>query len=145
VIVVAGMSLFALAALTLRELVGSVAVLRSGGAEEEQDIVNPYIVMGFSVAGLFFDFVSLWAFRRSHRRHRSGGDMNMWSALLHVLADLLRSVTTLALSFAILLWQHDSVVLDAWASLLVGATVLVGVAAGLARWLRALARCALPH
>mmetsp|Transcript_96049 Transcript_96049/g.268854 ORF Transcript_96049/g.268854 Transcript_96049/m.268854 type:complete len:267 (+) Transcript_96049:90-890(+) len=136
---VGAVSLLTLAFFTLRELLESISILRAGSGEGEADEVDPYIVMGFAIGGLIFDLISLYAFRRSHKKNMSGREMNMWTALMHVGADFLRSITTLALSFAILLRRRESARLDASASLFVGATILSGAAVGIASWCKALA------
>lgn len=137
-LVVGAVSLLALTALTVNELVESIRILEEGGHGGEQ--VHPWIVMAFALAGLVFDGVSLAAFRRSHKKNRSGRELNMWTALLHVGADVLRSTTTLCLSIAILIHGEDSVSMDAWASLGVGSTILVGAAGGIVGWIRSLAK-----
>jgi len=105
------------------------------GSDEED--VNPYIVMAFAVVGLVSDVASLFAFWRSARK--SGEEsLNMCTALLHVGADCLRSMTTLVMSLLILLGGMDGACTDASASLIVGATILSGAAGGFWSWARKL-------
>jgi hypothetical protein len=105
------------------------------GSDEED--VNPYIVMAFAVVGLVSDLASLFAFWRSARK--SGEEsLNMCTALLHVGADCLRSITTLVMSLLILLGGMDGTCTDASASLIVGATILSGAAGGFWSWARKL-------
>lgn len=99
------------------------------------DGVNPYIVLGFAVAGIVFDIISLWSFRRSKKKTGGNREMNMMTALLHVGADFLRSSATLVMSLMVIVWHVDGECADATASLAVGATILLGAAKGYASWL----------
>jgi len=137
---VGGLSLVTLIYFTLDALRESVDAISPGGGDSEDEDVNAWIIFAFALGGLLFDAVSLYAFRRSHRKTRSGREMNMWTALLHVGADFLRSATTLVSSMMILLLGYDGVAVDAWASLLVGATILLGAGFGLAGWTRKFAQ-----
>jgi len=92
----------------------------------KQPDVNPHIVLAFALWGVVFDVASMVAFARN--KSRIGEDMNLWTPLMHVGADFLRSMTTLLCSLAILVFETDGVRTDAWASLCVGATILAGSA-----------------
>ncbi|CAE7733313.1 unnamed protein product [Symbiodinium pilosum] len=62
--------------------------------------------------------------------------MNMRSALLHVGADLVRSMVTVAEGCLVIFFHADGRSTDAYASLIVSLTVLVGAAAGMVSWTR---------
>merc|ERR1712066_853311 len=104
----------------------------------EGDDVNGYITLGFAVGGVIFDLACLLAFHSSNKKTGSGKHVNMFSALLHVSADFLRSTSTFVMSLLILTTDFDSTCLDAYTSLLIGTTILLGAMAGVFRWLQLL-------
>jgi len=138
-IFVGGASMAVLLYFTLVAMAESLATIRqSDGSDEES--VNAYIVFAFAMGGLLFDVISLYVFYRGHKKHKSGHEMNIWTAVMHVSADLLRSSTTLVLSLSIMCLSYSSAMLDAWASLLVGSTILLGGLGGLFGWTRNVAK-----
>ena len=70
----------------------------------------------------------------------SSSQLNMCSAFLHVLADCLRSATTLCEAILIGVYDFDSERTDAIASLVVSATILVGCAVAAVLWVRSAVR-----
>ena len=70
----------------------------------------------------------------------AGSRLNMCSAFLHVLADCMRSSTTLTEAVLIGWYGFDSERTDAIASLVVSATILLGCAAGAIIWVKSAIR-----
>jgi len=97
------------------------------GISSDDDDVNDYIVFGFSVAGLLFDLLGLAALLKGRKEEKSTriGDLNLYSAGLHVFADLMRSITTLIESLLIWCFNSESTMTDAWAALIVSALILI--------------------
>merc|ERR1712014_330977 len=110
----------------------------SAGEALEGDDVNGYITLGFAVGGVIFDLACLLAFHSSNKKTGSGKHVNMFSALLHVGADFLRSSSTFVMSLLILCTDYDSGCLDAYTSLLIGASILCGAAVGFFKWAKML-------
>lgn len=105
----------------LREAISSLY-----GSGEDEDDVNPWIVFAFAVWGLLFDCCAMYAFVRNQRRTATS-EVNMVSALSHVAADFARSTTTLVESVIIFANPSlSSANIDAWAAILVSATILLG-------------------
>jgi len=123
-----------------RESFETVQLCRSAGPMEGGDDVNGYITLGFALGGVVFDLACLAAFYSSNKKTGSGRHVNMFSALLHVAADFLRSSSTLIMSMLILCTSFDSTCMDAYTSLFIGATILLGAMAGVFRWLKLLAK-----
>jgi len=122
----------------LKESVHTVDLCRNPQdrtVEEGGESVNGWIVLGFAVGGIVFDLISLWAFARSHRKSGSGRQMNMWTALLHVGADLMRSTSTFVMSMLILVGGFEGGCVDAYVSLIIGITILFGAGTGFLNWL----------
>lgn len=123
----------------MRESAGTIEVCQGKAvAEEEADDVNGWITMAFASGGLAFDIACMAEFHRSNRKQQSVKQVNMFSAFLHVGADLLRSSSTLIMSLLILLTTHDSTCLDAYTSLIIGVSILCGAAVGFWKWLKML-------
>jgi len=164
----AGVSYTILMSFTIKFMVDGAAAIKDS---DDDDSVNGYIVMGFAVGGLVFDFASLIVFRTygehtgiledveeaheeveeeepvegvgvvaAHSRlNPCGINANMCAALLHIISDLLRSVTTLIESIVILLAPSiNSAQADGVSTLIVCSIILVGVLAAMATWIRAL-------
>merc|ERR1719230_157244 len=123
-----------------RESFETVQLCRSAGPMEGGDDVNGYITLGFALGGVVFDLACLLAFHSSNKKTGSGRHVNMFSALLHVSADFLRSTSTFVMSLLILTTDFDSTCLDAWTSLFIGATIVCGALTGVYNWLRLLAK-----
>jgi len=128
--------------LALQESWDTVQVCRgkkeAGG---EEDDVNGWITLAFAVGGIAFDIVCMVEFHKGNQRTGSARSVNMFSALLHVGADFLRSTSTMVMSLVILLAHVDSGCVDAYTSILIGVTILVGAAVGFFRWVKLLAVC----
>ena len=80
------------------EAAHSAGLLHDEAATEEEE-VDPYIVLAFAALGILFDVLSLLSYKVWHAdagtaERGASGDINMLTALLHVLSDLLRSTTT---------------------------------------------------
>ena len=162
-LVTSGLSILVLAAITAWGLSGAVSDLRR---RHPPDRVNAEIVLILGIFGLVFDAATLLAFRAwggtdedeeegielvgTGEEHdfedieRTAEDMNMCSAFSHVAADTIRSVTSVSLGLLIMLRPDlNGAKWDAYATLIVTATVLLGsvhlamdwcrVARGLAR------------
>ena len=162
-LVTSGLSILVLAAITAWGLSGAVSDLRR---RHPPDRVNAEIVLILGIFGLVFDAATLLAFRAwgSTEEDEEPGielvgtgeeddfedvektaeDMNMCSAFSHVAADTIRSVTSVSLGLLIMLRPDlNGAKWDAYATLIVTATVLLGsvhlavdwcrVARGLAR------------
>jgi Co/Zn/Cd efflux system component len=117
--------------------------LHDGSSACEWTGVDPRIVCCFALFGLLFDLGSLWAFKHWGQKmsHLVGVDvaegeeaaqkkteqLNMSSALLHVLSDCMRSTTTLIESILIFVYPNTpSYIFDGWATLLVTASIMCG-------------------
>ena len=162
-LVTSGLSILVLAAITAWGLSGAVSDLRR---RHPPDRVNAEIVLILGIFGLVFDAATLLAFRAwggteednetgielvgTGEEHdfedieKTAEDMNMCSAFSHVAADTIRSVTSVSLGLLIMLRPDlNGAKWDAYATLVVTATVLLGsvhlavdwcrVARGLAR------------
>merc|ERR1712228_488280 len=99
--------------------------------EDVDDDVNGWITLSFALACMI-------EFYKSGKRSEAARSVNMFSALLHVGADFLRSSSTLVMSFLILGTNFDSGCLDAYTSVLIGATILGGAAVGFFKWVKML-------
>jgi hypothetical protein len=107
--------------------------------EGEEDDVNGWITLAFAIGGVAFDVMCMIEFHKSNQRTGSARSVNMFSALLHVGADFLRSTSTLVMSLLILLAHVDSGCVDAYTSVLIGVTILLGAAVGFFKWVKLLA------
>jgi len=111
----------------------SINILTSEG--EDGDDVNAYIVFGFALGGLLFDMIGLLALGEGKKEKSTGAaDLNLHSAGMHVLADLMRSTTTLVESILIWIGQVDSATTDATAALIVSALILIPCAEMIREW-----------
>eukprot|EP00931_Biecheleriopsis_adriatica_P027269 TRINITY_DN16426_c0_g1_i1.p1 TRINITY_DN16426_c0_g1~~TRINITY_DN16426_c0_g1_i1.p1 ORF type:complete len:355 (+),score=71.50 TRINITY_DN16426_c0_g1_i1:57-1067(+) len=118
---------------------GTVQICRGQATSDgSDDDVNGWIVLGFALGGVVFDLLSLWAFHRSNKKTGEGRHLNMFTALLHVGADFLRSTSTTVMSLLILTDAFDSTCLDAYTSLCIGATIIIGGLFGVFNWLKLL-------
>lgn len=154
-LIASGSSFFVLLGLTIYVLTEGVARVQADH-DPDGDDVNVYIVFGFAVAGILFDILSLVPFilnklkpgRSSARgskvilieghglEHGDSSHVNMCSALLHILSDLMRSITTLVASLLIWFGSFDGRVIDGWAAIIVSAIIIAGILGALVYWLR---------
>ena len=81
-------------------------------------------------------FLEFQSFSPFLRRTGSGRSVNIFSAFLHVSADFLRSSATLVMSLIILFGQVDSTCIDAYSSIFIGVTIVVGAFVGFFKWLK---------
>jgi Co/Zn/Cd efflux system component len=107
-------------------------------AEGDEDDVNGWITLAFAIGGVGFDIACIVEFYRSNRKVQSAKQVNMFSALLHVGADFLRSISTTAMSLLILLAHVDSGCADAYTSIIIGVSILCGAAVGFFKWVKLL-------
>jgi len=106
-----------------------------GGEEEE---VNGWITLVFALGGIGFDIACIVEFYKSNQKTGSIKQVNMFSAFLHVGADALRSTSMLVMSLLILIARWDSTCLDAYTSIIIGATIIAGAFACFFKWLKML-------
>ena len=127
--------------------------------------MNAYIVLGFALGGLVFDFISLYAYFKfsdeenikegEHPHHHHIGDdplrhvhnsdpghekthnVNMLSALMHIGSDLMRSTTTFVEGIILLnITGIDSVRVDGWCALIVCSLIAFGAIWSVLVWMR---------
>jgi len=96
----------------------------SAGDNDDED-VNPYIVLGFAVWCVSFDSISLYTMAKMHFR-KERPQINMLAAAAHTSADLARSLTTSIESILIMFFGFDSVSTDAWSCLVVSSIIFAG-------------------
>jgi len=113
-------------------------------SDDDGDDVNGWITLAFGVGGVVFDIASLVAFYISDKKQGEVRAVNMFTALLHVGADFLRSTSTVVMSLLILVGGFDSTCLDAYTSLLIGASIVAGASVGIVSWIKLLVRYLLP-
>jgi len=114
------------------------AIGKFNGAGDDDD-VNPYIVLGFSLWCMCFDFFVLTAFFQNQRKTKGNASVpiNMLAACAHVAADFSRSVTTLVESMLIMLFEFDGTTTDAWACVVVSSFILLGTLLPIWKWWKA--------
>jgi Co/Zn/Cd efflux system component len=140
VVVACSLSMLALfTILAMQESWDTVQVCRGKKeAEGEEDDVNGWITLGFALGGVAFDIACIVEFYISNKKVQSAKHVNMFSALLHVGADFLRSTSTTVMSLLILLAHVDSGCADAYTSVIIGVSILCGAAVGFFKWVRLL-------
>jgi len=88
--------------------------------------VNFYVVFAFALIGLIFDLLGLYVLVQGRKeKSTNSGDLNLQAAAIHVIADLMRSTTTLVESILIWFFNFDSTTTDAWAALIVSALIVL--------------------
>jgi Co/Zn/Cd efflux system component len=135
-VLVAAVSLSVLIFFTLDLFMESLATVQHPDDGSDDDDVNAYIILAFSVWGILFDTISVFAFMRNRASSEDATEMNIWSAFMHVAADFLRSLTTFVASIIILTLDVDGKMVDAWASLVVAGIILLGAAGGVIACIR---------
>ena len=134
-LIATALSIFVLLGITGYVIYDSCTILLSD--ESDEDDVNAYIVFGFGAAGLLFDLVGLCALGQGKKeKSTSAGDLNLYSAGRHVLADLMRSTTTTIESILIWFYDFDGTTTDAWAALIVSGLILLPCAKMIQEWLK---------
>lgn len=137
------LSIVVLCGITAWGLAGSLEILLQKGSVP--DTLEPVLVVIFGVLGLAVDVVAMAAFKvwgfqleESHTSEtESSSFVNMCSAFAHVLADSIRSITSVILGLVVI--YDDSVngsVCDAIATLVVASTIIVGTVPLVAKWFR---------
>lgn len=143
-LVIVFFSLGLLTSFTVSAMIGSVGIESQCQAkgqfpmEEGSDDVNGWITFSFAMANGAFDLVCMTMFYQSSKNSATGRSVNMLSALLHVGADFLRALSTLVMSLLIFGTDFDSTCLDAYTSILIGATILAGATVGFFKWAKML-------
>ena len=66
----------------------------------------------------------------------SAGDLNLYSAGMNVIADLMRSTTTIVESILIWFFNFKSTTTDAWAALIVSGLILLPCAEMIREWVK---------
>jgi divalent metal cation (Fe/Co/Zn/Cd) transporter len=123
----------------MQESWGTVRVCQGWDTNEgDEDDVNGYITLGFALGGVVFDALCLWAFYESNKKNGEARHVNMFTALLHVSADCLRSTSTTVMSILILWAGVDSSCADAYTSILIGVTIIGGGCVGIFNWVKLL-------
>jgi len=118
------LSVIILLGITSIVLYRSCSILFYGADDDEE--VNYYIVFGFAVVGLIFDCIGLRALVKAKREKSTNcGDLNLNAAGTHVIADLMRSMTTMIESILIWFFDFDSRITDAWSALIVSALIIL--------------------
>merc|ERR1711879_344353 len=72
---------------------------------DDDELVNPYIILGFAIFGIIFDVICLIAFARN--QNEEGQGVNMLAAFMHVAADFARSIATLIAAIMIMYFGFD--------------------------------------
>lgn len=103
------------------------------GQGQDDDDVNPRIILAFAILGWCFDMISLFAFRKNQTGDDSFG-VNMQAALMHVGADFLRSGTTFVLGILIMFFKFDGARTDAIACMVVSGLIFVGALMAFKEW-----------
>eukprot|EP00756_Hemistasia_phaeocysticola_P025005 Hpha_TRINITY_DN15983_c2_g6::TRINITY_DN15983_c2_g6_i1::g.70512::m.70512/K16264/czcD, zitB; cobalt-zinc-cadmium efflux system protein len=144
-----GLSFGFLLGVTAYFLQDAIQTLVSG--DFSGDDVNAYIVFGFAVGGLVFDLICLAPYflygcpcvKKADEDDEdvdgTAEKMNLCSALMHVSADLIRSTTTFTESILIWAFGIDGDKCDVYATVIVSATILVGMIKPLHDWCQDLA------
>jgi len=129
------LSIFVLLGITGFVIYSAIVILLS--VELDDDDVNPYIVFAFALGGLFFDFIGLYALWRGKKeKSTAASDLNLHSAGMHVISDLMRSATTLIESILIWCCNFEGIQTDAVAALIVSALILLPCAQMIRQWLQ---------
>jgi len=122
----------------MKESWGTIQVCLGRADAKDEDDVNGWITLGFALGGVGFDLMCLLEFYKSNKKTGSVKSVNMFSALLHVSADFLRSTSTLIMSLLILLCKVDSTCIDAYTSVFIGITIISGAFVGFFKWIKLL-------
>lgn len=163
VLAFSGVSLALLVAFTAMFFIEALTVLTASADDDGGDDVNGWIVLVFALFGLLFDAVGLVVYRiyggsASDPRDSlvrvsdvvpapddvvgdlaARTDINMCSALLHVLSDLMRSTTTLIEAVVILCVSGvNSSKADALATTVVCTLIVPGCLGGMIMWFKSL-------
>eukprot|EP00931_Biecheleriopsis_adriatica_P096783 TRINITY_DN7047_c0_g1_i1.p1 TRINITY_DN7047_c0_g1~~TRINITY_DN7047_c0_g1_i1.p1 ORF type:complete len:315 (+),score=46.23 TRINITY_DN7047_c0_g1_i1:39-983(+) len=135
-IIVPMISLSTLTYATIGVMQEAIQTLQAPGDSQDDD-VNPYVVLGFSLWCFFSDGASIFAFLRNYLENPGGAQVNMTSAFAHVAADFARSVTTFIESILISCFHFHGAVTDAWACVIVSLIILLGVMVAAVKWFKA--------
>jgi len=135
-LIATALSIFILLGITGYVIWDSCNILRCDPNLQQND-VNAYIVFGFGAGGVVFDLIGLFALGQGKKeKSTSAADLNLYSAGLHVIADLMRSTTTLIESILIWFYNYESNVTDAWAALIVSSLILLPCLQMIREWVK---------
>lgn len=133
---------------------GTIIPRFKGQIKEEKKYVNPWIVFGFAVTGFLFDAIALFMVGQNqnsessqlHTIHYEGeiGEIrsndkkknNLLITLMHIVSDLMRSITTLILAFMLWFTNFHNVFIDAMAALIMASLVFFGGFGILIGWIK---------
>jgi len=99
----------------------------------EEDAVNPHIIVAFSLLGMVFGGIALRAFMKEAEFEQGS---NMTVALVQVLADFARCITTLVAAVLMLQFGLNGARTDAQACVIVSVLVFGGVGLAVWEWLK---------
>jgi Co/Zn/Cd efflux system component len=100
---------------------------------DDEDAVNPHIIIAFSLLGMVFGGVALRAFMKDAEFEQGS---NMTVALVQVLADFARCITTLVAAMLMLQFGLDGARTDAQACVIVSVLVFGGVGMAVWEWVK---------
>jgi len=151
-LIASGFSLAVLMILSFAVIYSSVDRLVKD-IEGNKEVVDPDIVLVFAIIGIVFDIASCSAFWKLSRgtvtgkkepqdsclpaevsSADSGSQINMISALLHVLSDSIRSLTTLLEAILIKYFGTNGEITDACAGIIMFSLILVGGIGAVRKW-----------
>lgn len=132
-----GFSLIVLFGVTMTFVVQAVQRLLNP-VVTDGEVIDAHIVFGFALVGLLFDAISFGLYisnrRKAQQDPASAKTLNMDSAMLHVLSDSLRSITTLVESLLIWLGHLNAGETDTWSSLIVSTAIILGSIRTFVKW-----------
>lgn len=94
------------------------------------------LIFTFGVFGLLFDIISLVYYYKTRSAKSMSIQLNMKSAMLHVVSDMLRSITTICCALIIWSSELNSGKVDAWSSFIVSLLIFVTSVPTTHKWLR---------
>jgi len=100
---------------------------------DDEDAVNPHVIIAFSLLGMVFGGVALRAFMKDAEFEQGS---NMTVALVQVLADFARCITTLVAAMLMLQFGLDGARTDAQACVIVSVLVFGGVGMAVWEWVK---------
>lgn len=129
------LSIFVLLGVTGFVIYSAIVILLCD--ELDDDDINSYIVFAFALENLLLDFIGLCALWRGKKeKSTAASDLNLHSAGMHVISDLMRSTTTFIESILIWFCNFEGTGTDAVAALIVSALILVPCAQMIRQWLQ---------
>lgn len=133
-LIVPALSLSLLIYFTVAAMMEALVTLGPREVEDDDESVNPFIVIVFSIWGILSDSASLAAFVINLKRGGQDAEVNMLAVFVHVAADLARSGTMLVESILLFRFDWNEAVVDAWACIVVSVCILIAAAYGIYEW-----------